>query len=138
MFKRLFGKNASKFPEDPAVAPIEQILESRALPHGDFTRRGPRRQAVHALWICNCYAWDDAPTWLIYDEPDGTLRWGRVPLRTEASSVVDTQFLTGNHTDPELVLEWLQGKASAPWTDELDSEDTKVLSEIGSRLIAQK
>jgi hypothetical protein len=58
---------------------------------------------------------DDAPKWLIYDEPGGALRWCRIPDGSEASDIVDARFSAGGHADPGGVLAWLRGDEADPW-----------------------
>lgn len=59
---------------------------------------------------------DDAPTWLLYDEPDGTVRWCRMPDGSAVSEIVDARFIAGGHADPGGVLAWLRGDETDPWT----------------------
>jgi hypothetical protein len=67
--------------------------------------------------ICACATQDDAPTWLIYEDRDGGIMWGRVPDGAETSDVVDAEFSAGGHAAPGDVLAWLQGELPDPWWD---------------------
>lgn len=110
----MFGRGKSRDPENPSVAPAEALLD-RVATRARLDGSGTRPAAEHALWICACYSMDDAPTWLIYDEPDGSLRWCRIPDGSEATDVVDARFSAGGHADPGGVLAWLRGDAADPW-----------------------
>jgi hypothetical protein len=66
--------------------------------------------------ICACVSLDAAPTWLIYDTPDGKIAWLRVPDGTEPSIWSDAWFSAGGHADPAEVLRWLQHDARDPWS----------------------
>jgi hypothetical protein len=126
-------------PEDPSVAVVEALLD------GVATRLAPaatpqqsRATATHLLWICACVTMDDAPTWLIYEDSDGELVWGRIPDGHQASDVVDARFVAGGHADPGGVLAWLQGETPDPcylgdtWGDEI------VLSELIRKIRAAR
>lgn len=103
--------------EDPAVPAVEQILTAAAPAAGSAGVLSKDRLAVtNALWICACVTIDDAPTWLIYDTPDGGLAWDRIPDGVEPLDLVDARLSAGGHADPAEVLRWLQGTASDPWS----------------------
>src|SRR4051794_36290813 len=91
--------------EDPSVATVEHVLDavaSRVQP----PLRPPvgRTAAQHALAICACVSADDAPTWLIYDDPEGDLAWCRVPDGTGPLDLVDVQLSAAGHADPAEVV----------------------------------
>lgn len=111
----MFGRKGSSPPEDPAVGPVEEIFGRSA------TYRVPPQSSrpvatKQALWICACVTMDDAPVWLIYEDGDQALVWCRVPDGSDIPDVVDAELIAGGHTDPAGVLEWLEGKATHPWT----------------------
>jgi hypothetical protein len=90
---------------------------------------------TRALWICACVTMDDAPTWLIYEGTDGTLIWSRIPDGADVSDIVSAGSITGDHTDPTSVLEWLRRQAPTPWAggDGVDNDD--VLDWFTRRLV---
>jgi hypothetical protein len=120
--------------EDPSVAPVEALLDGVAKRLSQVSSRARRPAAKHALWICACWTLDDAPTWLIYEDADGGVVWGRIPGGDEASDFVDAQFTAGGHADPGGVLAWLQGRAADPWTCGDGWGDEVVISELGRRI----
>ena len=89
---------------------------------------------MHAVWICACVTLEDAPTWLIYEDRDGGLAWGRIPDGAEASDVVNAEFSAGGHAHPGDVLAWLQGKAADPWALGDGWGDDGVLAELGRKV----
>lgn len=121
-------------PEDPSVAPVEAILDRvavRMCPGGP----GPRPVAEHALWICPCVTVDDAPIWLIFDSPDGTLHWCRLPDGSKVDDVLDAQHLAGAHVEPEGVLAWLRGAQSHPWIAGNGLGDEIAARALGGRVL---
>jgi len=98
--------------EHPAVAAVEQILETATSTGGGGAGGSnvSHLVAVDALWICACISNDDAPTWLIYDFPDGGLAWQRVPDGVEPLDLIDARSNAGGHADPAEVLRWLTGR----------------------------
>ena len=90
---------------DGAATRVAPVLPSQAA----------KPVAEHALWICACVTPEDAPTWLIYDDEDGQVRWGRIPDGAEAVDVVDARLTAGGHAAPGDVLAWLRGEAADPW-----------------------
>lgn len=67
------------------------------------------------IWICACVTIDEAPTWLIYQDMDATLRWCSVPPATEPFGLVDPTRWACGHADPKTVLLWLSGSEPEPW-----------------------
>lgn len=133
----MFGKtSASRPPEDPAVAPVEQILQAAAARHpvsGDTFEDRP--SATHALWICACVTPDDAPIWLMYAVDEDGVAWCRVPPQVRVADVVDAALRGGGHADPAEVLRWLQGDVSDPWAHGgWGDGDAGVVEEIRRRI----
>ncbi|MGL5827466.1 MAG: hypothetical protein ACRCYU_22065 [Nocardioides sp.] len=113
MFRRT---RRSSPPEDPSVAAIEQILTIAASREfGSAVTPEGEDVVIHALSICACVTAWNAPTWLIYDAASGTVSWRRVPDGIDALGLVQARRSAGGHADPEAVLNWLQGDATAPW-----------------------
>ena len=133
----VFGRGASREPEDHSVAPAEAILD-RVATRASLDGSRTHAVAVHALWICACVSMDDAPTWLIYDETDGTLRWCRVPGGLKASDIVDARFTAGGHADPAGVLAWLRGDVPDPWARGGGWGDESVVRELGNKLAPRR
>jgi hypothetical protein len=111
-------RDHSKPPEDPSVASVEAILDEAGT-RITVTRTDPahenRPQASNALHICACVTPEDAPTWLIYENTERGLMWGRTPGGVEAADVIDARFIAGGHADPGQVLAWLRGAEPNPW-----------------------
>lgn len=128
-------------PMDPSVAPVEELLEQMASrSSAEPTRRDGRLIVSHAVWLCACETFDDAPTWLIYATDDGGIGWERVPEGPDidVEDVVDAEHLTGCHPDPEAVLLWLRGERPRPWRRGGGDypEDDDVYDEITRRFAA--
>lgn len=104
---------SSRLPEDPAVAPIERILEAVASRDSGEGQVDVPPTAPHALWICACVGYDDAPTWLISDGDDEGIAWRRVPEGVEPLDLVVARQSAGGHAEPAAVLLWLERKAPA-------------------------
>ena len=81
---------------------------------------------------------DDAPIWVIYEDGDGGLVWGRIPDGHEASDIVDARFVAGDHTDPDSVLAWLQGEAPGPWYAGRGWGDESVLTQLNRKIRAAR
>lgn len=122
-------------PEDPSVAAVEQILGAANSREAEAASAGDRQPVVsYALWICACESLGDAPTWLIYYEPDGGFAWLRVPDRVEPTDLVAARRWAGGHTDPTEVLSWLRGDATKPWGSYGPGGTTKVLEALRNRI----
>ncbi len=107
----MFDRHPTGGPEDPSVARIEELLGAPTL----LAPGAPRPITTSALWICACVAFDDAPTWLIWDAGDH-VAWCRVPDEVEPLDLVDAELTAGGHADPAEVLRWLEGSAADPWS----------------------
>jgi hypothetical protein len=96
--------------EDPSVAVIERILTEAAARSEEVPKRGGKIIADRAVWFCACATLETYdPTWLIYDTDDGTFGWMRVPDGTNVGGLIRASAMTGDHVDPQQVLDWLQG-----------------------------
>lgn len=116
------------------MGPVETILDRMA------TRATVAADATHllayrALWICACVSFDDAPTWLIYDDLEGTLSWCRLPVGIEVSELLDATFIAGRHADPSGVLAWLEEDAANPWTGGTGWGDESVVPELRRKIL---
>lgn len=131
---RWFQLRAQPVREHPAVVRVERILStaasrcSRPVPMCDG-----RPAATHALWICACVTFEDAPVWLIYDLDDG-IAWERVPGGVELFDLLDARHVAGGHADPADVLHWLQGDAPDPWAGGDGCGDPVVAEEIRRKI----
>lgn len=134
----MFGRKRPKPAEDPSVARVEAVLDGAATHLAAPAPSGESRpSATHALWICACVTLGDAPTWLIYADLHGGIVWCRIPDGTEASDIVDAEFMAGGHADPGEVLAWLQAKAPDPWAAGGHGwGDDEALSELRRRIRA--
>ena len=104
-----FHFRSSPPPEDPAVAAVEEIVESAASRSGaEAPIRDGRLVVTHAIWLCACETLYASPVWLIYAVGENGIGWQRVPDGTAESDVVEAEHLTGGHPDPEAVLAWLR------------------------------
>ncbi len=103
--------------EDPAVGPVEDILEAAHGARRSQSVLDGRTAATAAAWICACVSLDDAPTWLISKsgEDDGIV-WCRVP-DSERSDAVRARVMSSGHAVPAEVLKWLLGDAATPWAE---------------------
>jgi len=77
----------------------------------------------------------DAPTWLIYEGTESTLIWSRIPDGADVSDIVAADSITGDHTDPTSVLEWLRRQAPTPWASGDGGDDDGVLDWFTRRLV---
>jgi hypothetical protein len=113
-------------PEDPSVAPVEEILEAAASrAEGEVPRRNGRLVVTHAVWLCACETLDDAPLWLIYAVGEDDVGWELINgYQQQASDVVEADHLTGDHPAPEGVLDWLRGDQPYPWRGGSDFPET--------------
>src|SRR5215210_2434938 len=118
----MFSRHGRTPPEDPSVAPVEEILETAASrSEGDVQRRDGRLMVTHAVWLCACETLDDSPLWLIYAVGGEGVGWERITdRRLGLPDVVEADHLTGAHPDPEQVLEWLRGDRPYPWRGPAD------------------
>lgn len=109
----MFGRRKRElFEQDPAVGPIEELLRVAATRHpaGDWEGR-----TLHALDVCPCVTYQDAPHWIIYDTPDG-VGWRRWPDGlAEPRIVAQASLRAAGHADPAQVLAWLRGEVADPW-----------------------
>jgi hypothetical protein len=102
-------------PEDPSVAPVEEILEAAASRSGrQAERRDGRLVVTHAIWLCACETLYESPLWLIYAVGENGIGWQRIPHGTDLSDVLEAEHLTGDHPDPAGVLDWLRGEQADP------------------------
>ena len=102
--------------EEPRVAAVEEMLEAAASRSGgEAPRRDGRLVVTHAVWLCACEDLNEPPEWLIYSVGEDGVGWQRIPDGTDESDVVEGEHLTGGHTSPEGVLEWLRGHWPDPW-----------------------
>jgi hypothetical protein len=112
---------------------VEEILEAAASrtvekpPHRDG-----RMLVTHAIWLCACETMDDSPLWLIYAVGEDGIGWRRLDDGQEPADVVEAQHLTGDHSPPWAVLEWLRGEA--PDFDIQFRGDSKIYAEIRRRI----
>lgn len=117
------------------MAPLERILSTAASRRpGSVPPDGEKAAATHALWICACVTFDDAPIWLIYDHDDDGIVWQQVPYEAEPLDLVDTDHIACGHADPADVLAWLQGDAPNPWAGGDGSGDPSVLIELRRKI----
>lgn len=133
----MFGRGKPRDAEDPSVAPAEAILD-RVATRATVGPGVARPVAERALSICACVSMDDTPTWIIYDEPGGTLRWCRVPDGSEVSEIVDARFEAGGHADPRSVLAWLRGEEPDPWSGGDGWGEDSVVQELGRKLALRR
>lgn len=127
------GQDSSPSSGDPVVSAVEQVL-SRAARFASPVPIGVGKAiAVRAVWFCACVTLDEAPTWLIYDTPDGEVGWRRVPDSTDVAELVSAEVITGGHVDPADVLHWLQddGNAAVPGDE---SADRVVVQALGLKV----
>jgi hypothetical protein len=94
-----------------------------------------RPKATHAVLICACATQDHAPTWLIYEDRDGGIVWGRVHDGAEVSDVVDAEFSAGGHAAPGDVLAWLQGEVPDPWYGSEAWSGSGLAVELGRKIL---
>ena len=113
----MFSRRGHTPPEDPSVAPVEEILEAAASRSvGEVPRRDGRLVVTHAVWLCACETLDDSPLWIIYAVGDDGVGWQRINRpQQEVSDVVEADHLTGEHPAPGGVLAWLRGDRPYPW-----------------------
>jgi hypothetical protein len=117
------------------VALVEAILDGAAMRHTETViSLGTRPQAIRALLICACVTLEYAPTWLIYEGSDGTVKWTRIPDGSKAADVVDGRVETGGHADPTDVLAWLKGEAPDPWANGHGGGDQSVVPDLQRRI----
>jgi hypothetical protein len=103
-------------PEDPSVAPVEEILEAAASRSVEQApRRDGRLVVTHALWLCACETLNASPLWLIYAVGENGIGWQRIPGGTDLRDVAEAEHLTGGHPAPEDVLAWLRSDWPDPW-----------------------
>lgn len=112
----MFSRRGHIPPEDPSVAPVEEILEAAASRSDqDVPRRDGRLFVSHAVWLCACETLDDSPLWLIYAVGDDGVGWQRIDdYRLDIADVVEADHLTGGHPAPDGVLAWLRGDQPNP------------------------
>lgn len=133
----MFSRRRHTHPEDPSVAPVEEILEAAASrSQGEVSRRDGRLLVTHAVWLCACETLDESPLWLIYAVGDDGVGWQRITEdRLDVSDVVDADHLTGGHPAPDAVLKWLRGDRTDPWSGRGDfPEDAFIYEEILRRI----
>jgi|GEM_PF-2965894 hypothetical protein len=120
-------------PLDPAVGPIEELLETASARHpaGPWPER-----TLHVAHLCACYAMDDSPDWMIWGTESG-VGWRRWPIKLPEREVVHAPREVGCHTEPTLVLAWLRGEAPVPWPEAYASwGDPEVWTELQHRISA--
>ena len=128
----MFGwRKREEGPLDPAVGPIEQILEAATARHPAGSWEG-RAQCVAQL--CACYAMDDSPDWMIWSTESG-VGWRRCPIKLAGRDVVHAPREASCHTEPTLVLAWLRGEAPTPWPEAYASSgDPEIWAELQRRI----
>lgn len=109
------NRQAPDYPEDPAVAEVEAILEERT--DGEYVPAARDRplRVESLFWICACITLDDSPIWIIFQATGHGLHWCRVPDEEGFSSYADSKAMMGGHADPRSVLNWLTGDEPDPW-----------------------
>jgi hypothetical protein len=133
----VMGKQSTSA-EDPSVAKVEQLLAAAA-PATSGQVPGGRPLVGNALWICACVSFDDAPTWLVYEQADGELSWCRVPDGCEPLDLLEASASAGGHADPESVLAWLEGREADPWGGGGSGwDDGSVLEELGQSIQSRR
>ena len=118
------------------MAPVEAWFD-RAATFREVSSNSPEHARVpahHALWICACLGHGDAPTWLLHTGADGGLVWCRVPDHTDVLDLVGARQLVGGHSEPGLVLMWLEGDLPDPFLGDLQQGDLGLLDLIGRAL----
>jgi hypothetical protein len=112
----MFSRHGHRPPEDPSVAPVEEILDAAtAQADGEVPHRDGRLVVSHAVWLCACETSEHSPLWLIYAVGDDGVGWQRIDgYRQEVSDIVEADHLTGDHPAPEGVLAWLRGDQPYP------------------------
>lgn len=132
----MFSRRGQRPPEDPSVAPVEELLDAAA---SRSTEEAPRRDGrvvvTHAVWLCACETMYESPVWLVYAVGANGIGWQRVPDGTRESDVVEAEHLTGGHPAPEGVLEWLRGDLPEPWRGHgTYAQQSFIYSELGRRM----
>ncbi|ALX05553.1 hypothetical protein AERYTH_13020 [Aeromicrobium erythreum] len=124
---------------DPSVGPVEELLDAAASRSTHETdRRAGRLVVSHAVWLCPCDAVDEAPTWLVYARGDDGIGWQRIDDGVDLGDVVEAQYLSGCHLDPDAVLLWLRGEWPRPWGRGVgdDPKGADVFDELQRRILA--
>lgn len=121
-------------PDHPAVGTIEAVLVRGLGPPIEINPQ-QRLKATHALRICACVAYQDAPIWLLFEDDAGG-GWCRLTGSAVAELPIDAPLIAGGHADPDQVLRWVTGDAKDPWGVSGDgSGDARVLAALSSRLV---
>lgn len=122
-------------PEDPDAVAVEAFLAAAAT-RLEARAPGEERPVVQdALWLCPCYSDEDPPVLLLCTDDQGKVLWSRVPDGSSADDLVDARRMTGAHTHPTRVLDWLHGRADDPGFDTPDAEDLALAHGVRQRLI---
>jgi hypothetical protein len=133
----MFSRRGHFPPEDPSVAPVEEILKAAdSRSKGEVPRRDGRLVVTHAVWLCACETLNDSPLWLIYAVGDDGVGWQRIDdYRLDVFDVVEADHLTGGHPAPEGVLEWVRGDKPDPWRGRGEfPEDAFIYEELLRRI----
>lgn len=102
-------------PMHPSVALVEELLNAAAARAvSKPLQREGRLVVSHAVWLCACETLDESVAWLIYAVDDQDVGWRRLDAAQHAQDVVHAEHLTGDHPDPDAVLEWLRGDRPYP------------------------
>lgn len=121
-------------PEDPDAVAVEAFLAARATPLEAAAPAGGRPSVQDALWLCPCYSDEDPPVLLLCATEQGDVLWSRVPIQSSEDDLADARRMTGAHTHPTRVLDWLHGRADDPGFDTADAEDLEIASRLRDRL----
>jgi hypothetical protein len=79
----------------------------------------------------------DSPIWLIYAVGDDGMDWQRLPGGMHERDVVEAEHLTGNHSTPASVLEWLRSDSPDRWPGRRDlPEEAFIYEEIRRRIVS--
>lgn len=108
------------------MARIEALLAERTV-EVDGVPVAHDMRPDHLIWLCVCATESErAPTWTIWDHPDGRLRWSRTDGATPER---EARAIAGDHVSPGSVLAWVEGRNDSPWGDD-PSGDAVALSTI--------
>ncbi|QWC84248.1 hypothetical protein KLP28_11715 [Nocardioidaceae bacterium] len=121
---------------DPAVAPVEAILDAVATPDIGSTDAGGGEPRGDALAVCPCFASDYAPRWLIRAAGESGIAWRRL-AEVEAWELDERTRVPIIHGEPDDVLRWLQGDDMPELaTGDLPPGDLEVFYEMQRRIHA--